>query len=401
MNPHEADKGIAFVTTPDGAIVQIIRDELGLVTPLLPGTTILNLMDEAFAAKARDFLAVLNERQAAFDWELTMRMAGGPMPMHFAGTAQEGRLFIVAARSSSALSRVSEELMSINNEQTTALRAALKELSLKDRREAGRDNQLYNDLSRVNNELANLQREMVRKNVELEKLNEQKNRILGMAAHDLRSPLGVILGYSEFLEAEAGDVLNAEQREFVAVIKDTSEFMLRMVTDILDVTSIEAGQLKLDRQPTDLTRLVRHNVKLNQVLASRKQIAVELEAIPALQPILLDAGKIEQVLNNLISNAVKFSHGGSRVVIRLTCSNEFVTVAVQDQGQGIPERDLSKLFKPFGKASVRSTAGEHSTGLGLAIVRNIVEGHGGRIWLESEVGKGSTFSFTLPIAGLA
>lgn len=87
--------------------------------------------------------------------------------------------------------------------------------------------------------------------------------------------------------------------------------------------------------------------------------------------------------------------------IRLTCSNELVTVAVQDQGQGIPERDLSKLFKPFGKASVRSTAGEHSTGLGLAIVRNIVEGHGGRIWLESEVGKGSTFSFTLPIAALA
>jgi signal transduction histidine kinase len=136
---------------------------------------------------------------------------------------------------------------------------------------------------------------------------------------------------------------------------------------------------------------------LNRVLATRKHITVEVDAPRALPPIPLDAGKIEQVLNNLISNAVKFSHRGTRVRVRLACAPEAVTVGVLDQGQGIPAADLTKLFQPFSKTSVQTTAGEQSTGLGLAIVRRIVEGHGGRIWVESEVGRGSEFSFTLPV----
>jgi len=111
----------------------------------------------------------------------------------------------------------------------------------------------------------------------------------------------------------------------------------------------------------------------------------------------LDRGKIAQVLNNLISNAVKFSHGGSRTRVRVTGANDVVTIVVEDEGQGIPAAEVPKLFQPFAKASVRSTAGEKSTGLGLAIVRKIVEGHGGRIWVESTCGKGSSFCFTLPV----
>jgi len=261
-----------------------------------------------------------------------------------------------------------------------------------------RDEASFEELSRVNNEFANLQREMAKKNAELAKLNELKNRILGVAAHDLRSPLGVILSYAEFLESDAAQTMDERQREFVTTIKQTSEFMLHMVTDLLDVAAIEGGKLTLDRQPTDLVELTRRNVKLNGVLSARKAIAIELEAPASFPEIAFDRGKIEQVLNNLISNAVKFSHRGRTVHVSITAADGVATVAVRDQGQGIPAADLSKLFKPFSKTSVRSTAGEHSTGLGLAIVRNIVEGHGGRIWVESEVGRGSTFSFTLPLA---
>jgi signal transduction histidine kinase len=287
--------------------------------------------------------------------------------------------------------------MSINDEQTNALGAAVEQPGVNDRDHAARDARLLHDLSRVNNELANLEREMVRKNAELEKLNGRKDQILGVVAHDLRNPLGVIFTYSEFLEAEASDVLTAEQRQFVATIKETSQFMLRMVSDLLDITAIEAGQLNLNRQPTDFAQFVLRNVTLNSALAARKEIAVELEPLPELPPIALDTGKIEQVLNNLIGNSVKFSSRGSVVRVAVTSSDDFVTVAVKDQGQGIPSSDLPKLFKAFGKASVRSTEGEQSTGLGLAIVRNIVEGHGGTIRVESEVGRGSTFSFTLPL----
>jgi signal transduction histidine kinase len=390
------DRGIAIVSAPDGTVARIVRGELGLPVPVPLGTTLVGLMEEGSREKARNFLAAVNERQAAFDWQMTMNVAGRPTPMHFAATAHDGLLFIVAARSGPGLVRVSEELSSINNEQTNALRAALKDLSLQDDRRQVRDRDLYDDLSRLNNELTNLEREMVKKNVELEKLNEQKNRVLGMAAHDLRSPLGIIHSYSEFLEDEAGDVLNAEQREFVAVIKATSEFMLQMVTDILDVTAIEAGRLRLALKPTDLAALVTHNVTLNRVLASRKGIAVVLDEVPPLPTIALDGGKIDQVLNNLIGNAVKFSHRDSTVRVHLSLTPAFVTVAIEDRGQGIPAAERSHLFTPFGTASVRGTGGEQSTGLGLAIARNIVEGHGGRIWLESEVGHGSTFFFTLP-----
>lgn len=260
-----------------------------------------------------------------------------------------------------------------------------------------RDKASFDELSRVNNEFANLQRDMAKKNAELAKLNAIKNRLLGIVAHDLRTPLGVIMSYAYFLESDTPQTLDDRQREFVSTIKRTSEFMLNMVTDLLDVTAIEGGSVTLNRQPADLVELIRGNVKLNGVLSARKGIAIDLEAPSSLPEVAFDRGKIEQVLNNLISNAVKFSHPDRPAHVSITASDGVVTVAVRDQGQGIPEADLPKLFKPFSKTSVQSTAGEPSTGLGLAIVRNIIEGHGGRIWVESEVGHGSTFSFTLPL----
>ncbi|MEO8452111.1 MAG: HAMP domain-containing sensor histidine kinase, partial [Gemmatimonadota bacterium] len=184
-----------------------------------------------------------------------------------------------------------------------------------ERGSSGRDragaDAMFEELTRVNNELANVQRELTKRNVELVRLNEQKNRLLGMAAHDLRSPLGIIQSYSEFLEDEAGPVLTAEQLEFVTIIRDTSKFMLRLVDDLLDITAIEAGQLRLDREPANLEALVRHNVQLNHVLGARKRIEVDFasDGAPLIAPV--DGGKIEQVLNNLISNAIKFSHAGT------------------------------------------------------------------------------------------
>jgi len=243
------------------------------------------------------------------------------------------------------------------------------------------------------------QKQLLDRNVALEALNEQKNRLLGMASHDLRNPLGVILAYSDFLETEAFPVLNADQRDFVSTIKSTSEFMLNLINELLDVSTIESGQLHLDCAPTDLNELVRHNVSRNRVLAHQKRIELDFEDTEQLPPLTIDRGKIEQVLNNLIGNAVKYSHAATRVAIQIARTGDLVAVTVADQGQGIPEEDLPKLFKAFGRTSVQATAGEQSTGLGLAIARKIVEGHGGKMSVRSRVGEGSTFSFTLPVAG--
>ena len=241
-----------------------------------------------------------------------------------------------------------------------------------------------------------LQRELLKKNVTLEGLNQQKNQWLGMAAHDLRTPLGIISGYSDFLLEQIEETFT-EQAEMIDRIKSSSRFMLNMVDDMLDISTIESGHLKLRIQPTDLLELVRRNVGLNRLLAEQKGIDIQLHS-PASLPLLeLDSDKIEQVLNNLIGNAVKFSLPGTAVQVRVEADTDQVRLAVEDQGSGIFEDQRQQLFQPFSHTSATGTGGEKNTGLGLAIVRHMVEGHGGHIRVESQVGQGSTFHVSLPL----
>ena len=163
------------------------------------------------------------------------------------------------------------------------------------------------------------------------------------------------------------------------------------MNDLLDVATIQSGKLELDLQVTDLEELVARNVSLNQLLADRKAIELHTHFGDGLLPVMADSAKIEQVLNNLVSNAVKYSYPQSRVEISLVRDQQGVVLSVRDHGQGIPKEEMGKLFTMFGRTSVRSTGGEQSTGLGLAISKRIVEGHKGQIWVESTVGEGSTF----------
>jgi signal transduction histidine kinase len=159
---------------------------------------------------------------------------------------------------------------------------------------------------------------------------------------------------------------------------------------------MEAGKLQLELKETDLIDLLERNVELNRLMAGRKQIDIIFTPREDLPLLVIDAPKIEQVLNNLISNGIKFSYPGTTVEVLASRREKEVVVSVRDEGQGIPANEIDRLFIPFENLSVKSTGGEQSTGLGLAIVKRIVEGHGGRIWVQSEAGTGSTFSFSLP-----
>jgi signal transduction histidine kinase len=245
--------------------------------------------------------------------------------------------------------------------------------------------------------LAAVTEELRAKNDELAKLNEQKNNFLGIAAHDLRNPLGVILGHCELLLAGDAGEINQDQAEILEVITSSVDFMRGLINDLLDFSLIQSGALRLDLHQDDLAALLRKNVAFNRVLAEKKDISLALHVDATLEPMVFDRRKIDQVLNNLLSNAIKYSHRGTTVAVHLMREGDTAILAVKDQGVGIPESEIHAIFRPFQKTSARSTAGERSTGLGLAIVRNIVEGHGGRIWAESEVGQGSTFYVALPI----
>ena len=241
---------------------------------------------------------------------------------------------------------------------------------------------------------------------ELVELNQLKDRFLGMAAHDLRNPITVIKGYLELmLDGDAGR-LSEEQQGLMLRMDAACEGMLGLINDLLDVNAIQSGRLDVKFQPVDFARFLRECFDGDVMLARSKAIKLTLDLPMRLPAVEMDPRRIIQVVDNLISNAIKFSHSDTEVTLRAAVTDadgredpdgEWVAVAVQDQGQGIPADELPKMFVEFGKTSVRPTADEKSTGLGLAIIKRILEAHRGRIWVESQVGVGSTFTFTLPL----
>lgn len=234
-------------------------------------------------------------------------------------------------------------------------------------------------------------------NKELAKLNEIKNQFLGMAAHDLRNPLGIISGYADLILMGAMGDLTDKQKQVLQKIKKNGQTMLNLVNNLLDISVIESGNLNLKPVQLDNPQSFFKEIQdANSILAQAKSIDLKFE-IEDLPTITLDPNYMTQVLNNLISNAIKFSHAHTTITVSLKRTSKHTVIKVSDQGQGIPASEIPKLFREYSQTSVTSTAGEKSTGLGLAIVKRVVEGHNGRIRVESEVGKGSDFIIQLPL----
>ncbi|MEI7811817.1 MAG: hybrid sensor histidine kinase/response regulator [Ignavibacteria bacterium] len=258
--------------------------------------------------------------------------------------------------------------------------------------------QKNDELSEANKELVEVHRELERKNRELEKLNQERTKFLGIAAHDIRNPISSSLAFCYFLEEETFHKLTNEEKEYVKNIKSANNYVIHLINELLDIAVIQSGKLTLNKKNVDLVSLIKNNCGLNRAIAVQKNIGLHFN--PGIQSleVEIDSVKIEQVLNNLISNAIKFSYPESRIEITLSKDEtNGAVISVTDNGQGIPEDELDRLFIPFEKISVRSTAGERSTGLGLSIVKKIVESHLGQIWTKSEVNKGTTISFSLPV----
>lgn len=388
--------GIILLCDHDGKILDVRRDNFGLTNVFRPGVPFSIAVDRDNFGKALSFLRELREQGSAFDWSMNVMMAEELVTLTFFGIAQENQFMIVAAYSQDDATRLCEELMEIGSEQTNSLRKSSKELAEFLQQQRSREQTYYDELMRLNNELANLQRELAKKNSELERLNEQKNRFLGMAAHDLRNPLHAILMYSEFLLDE---ISREEHRAFLEVIRSSSYFMVALVEDFLDISQIESGKLRLNRERLDFIALTRRVVALQRMLADKKQMTIEFAPPSSSRYIVGDAPKLEQVVQNVLGNAIKYAPLGSSIEMRIEETEREVILSVQDHGPGIPEQDIGRLFLPFERSTVKATGGEKSSGLGLAIAFKIVEAHRGRLWVETQVGAGSTFFIALPAEG--
>lgn len=255
-------------------------------------------------------------------------------------------------------------------------------------------------LARVRSHLQNqlLVAEQLRLVEQLSRANAAKNRFLGMAAHDLRNPLASIRGLAEFLRDGVVGPLSAEQLDLVTTIHDASQSMLEMVNDLLDVATIEAGELKVSLVEHDLAELIAKSIALTNIEAAKKHTRVQLQTESPRVVLMLDPAKMKQVIDNLLSNAVKYSPPGATVtvIIEPNSTQHQTAFSVRDEGPGIPAEERDRLFKDFGRLSAKPTGGEKSTGLGLAICRKIVEAHRGTIEAHNLPTHGCEFRVTLP-----
>jgi len=246
-------------------------------------------------------------------------------------------------------------------------------------------------------ELELQRKELKEQNIKLEELNNQKNKILGIAAHDLRSPIGTIQMIADLLLESFEENSTEENYKFLNNILITSKFSLNVLNDLLDISAIESGKLDLQKVKSNFLEIIMQSIAINQPFAKNKNITIKLNNNGLYPVLVFDKIKIIQVLNNLISNAIKYSTPQTVIFIEIEKEGDEIITRVVDQGQGIPENELHLLFGMFQRTSTKATGGERSTGLGLAIVKKIVEEHKGKVGVKSELGKGSTFYFSLPL----
>ncbi len=263
-------------------------------------------------------------------------------------------------------------------------------------------------LEENNRELTEKNRRLGEMVDKLQEADRLKSNFLATVSHELRTPLTSVIGYSEMLLEGIAGQLNDEQRDYVRTVMEKGDQLLQLITGILDISRMEAGEMKVRKTPFELAEVVRVAVSTVAPNARRKQVTLEVDLPDALARAVGDRDKTRQVLVNLLGNAVKFTpeRGTVRVVVRRggvarqeADGADGLRVAVQDNGIGIPPEHFARVFDPFFQVDNTSTREYGGTGLGLSIVKRFVEAQGGAVWLDSEVGKGTAFSFTLPVEG--
>lgn len=386
---------LAFRCDEEGTVEQVVADDLALDHKLSAGESMLTIIDPLSHDKARQFLRALVTRQAASGWELTVMTGGRPFAATFTGARQDDVLFVIVGRSARDITDVVETLEQISNEQLNAFRTAFRDQREAFDRRTRSDAIAYEELTRVNNELSNAQRELARQSSELVRLNEEKNRFLGMAAHDLRSPLTVIAGYASLLAQE--ETADPEKLQIYEDIAASSRFMLDLINDLLDVARIEARKHEISVSSFEAVGVLRQKISAYLPSAKAKNIGINITGDAAFE-MRNDADKLRQIVGNLVGNAIKYSNPGTKIEVSIRKLADSLHLEVKDQGIGIAADQLGRIFEPFVRLVESGTAGERSTGLGLSIVAQIVAAIGGTIGVDSEIGVGSTFRVVAPLS---
>jgi signal transduction histidine kinase len=246
---------------------------------------------------------------------------------------------------------------------------------------------------------ARLYEETRRQARELERANKLQADFSAMIAHDLRSPLVNILGVVEVMMQGVFGAVTEEQSKWLARLQANARGLVDLISDFLDLSKLESGYIDLQRQRVALGEIIERSIENFRLIAANRKISLRGTVDSALPPVDADPRRLDQVLNNLISNAIKFTpEGGEVEVAAASAGHDQARLSVRDNGEGIAPEEIGQIFEKYRQGGNVRQAKEKGTGLGLVICKMIVEAHGGRIWAESEPGKGSVFYVSLPLA---
>ena len=239
--------------------------------------------------------------------------------------------------------------------------------------------------------------ELRKSNAQLQRLDEAKDEFISMASHQLRTPLTSIKGYIDMvLEGDAGEI-DDMQRHLLSEAFSSSERMVHLINDFLNVSRLQTGKFIIEKVPTDMAKLVRQEVDLLEVNAHQRQMTFDLKLGKTIPKLVVDEGKIRQVVMNFLDNSLYYSHADTAIVVSLKAKDGQLELTVKDTGIGVPEKEQMHLFTKFYRASNARRQRPDGTGVGLFLAKKVITAHGGRILFRSEEGKGSTFGFVLPI----
>ena len=258
------------------------------------------------------------------------------------------------------------------------------------------EERLHSVRERYTQELTLTNQELEIRNREIERANRLKSEFLASMSHELRTPLHTIIGFSELLAEGLEGPLNEKQQRFVEHIRRDSTHLLELINDVLDISKIEAGRLELHPEPFDLATVVSESLSAVRALTRAKSLNIHT-SIEVPEAVEADRLRVKQVLVNLLSNAAKFTPENGRIEVTASIQNGFAVTNVRDSGIGIRKEDHQAIFDMFYQTGATTKGVREGTGLGLAITRRLVEQHGGRISVDSAPGKGSCFTFSIPL----
>ncbi len=369
-----------------GRIRTVLRDDLGLLNREVTSALLSAIATESSATVCLAMLEEIRREQAVYGWLLEVQSSDGPVSLHFAGALQDDQIIVIACEEFSEIPRFTEEILRVNNEHVAALRRLQKDAALR----ASASSQ-YAGLSELNNQVTALQRQLAMKTRQLEDALRERNLLLGIAAHDLRGPIGSIANFAASLRRS--DSLTDRQRLSTEWIERLSNYMSRVLLGVLSTTAISEGRLQLQMEEANLSDVIEAAVECARPLAEMHGVRIAWKPDPC--HCSVDAPRLTQAVSNLIDNAIKAAPEGTKVEISSTQAGSHVSVQVRDYGQGIPPESREAIFRAF-ESTAESSEAASAFGLGLHIAGQVVSAHNGRLELDCPADGGTIFTIILP-----